>query len=252
MTKSKRQLRAEAVGRLEEWAKGVDWSKVLAVEIDAERLICLFDDDAPTCSMEPSFTEPRTLRSVQEWLCSACGEYSYTHMDDAPPRYCSCCGAKVRDGEPCTETCMDADSEQRNPSSDNSGSPEPASSDGSKVTGRDSPLAAEPPEGDAAYLLRKLSMDFKSDVYKRDECEYIDALADMVERDYVPRKRWTEAIRAMKAAQDRMDDARAERDETRIYRDEWKNRASVLEAAYERMTAERDEWRAKAEGGDAS
>lgn len=41
---------------------------------------------------------------------------------------------------------------------------------------------------DVVYLLRKLAMDFSADVYKRDEADYIDQLADMVERDYVHRE----------------------------------------------------------------
>lgn len=33
-----------------------------------------------------------------------------------------------------------------------------------------------------AYDLRKLSMNFSADVYKRDECEYVDGIAERIEK----------------------------------------------------------------------
>ena len=110
--------------------------------------------------------------------------------------------------------------------------PTNGTADETNGTAPDSPLGGKPPkgdatnephEGDAAYLLRKLSMDFKADVYKRDECEYIDSLADMVERDYVRREDYDAKCAEYSAMRDRAWGAEAERDE-------WKAVADALEA----------------------
>ena len=147
--------------------------------------------------------------------------------------------------------------------------------DGTNVTASDSPLGGKPPkgdatnephEGDAAYLLRKLSMDFKADVYKRDECEYIDSLADMVERDYVRREDYDAKCAEYSAMRDRAWGAEAERDEWKAVADaleatkrDWLdgyylNKLTKAEAdcdAFERIVdrliAQRDKWKAKAE-----
>lgn len=97
----------------------------------------------------------------------------------------------------------------------------------------DVPLVDDLPDGDAVEILRKSAKGFQGgtgnviknakmllgmNVERGLDIVLLETLADMVERDYVPRKQWAEAVRAMKAAQDRMEQARDERDE-------WKARA---------------------------
>lgn len=81
------------------------------------------------------------------------------------------------------------------------------------------------PDGDAVRLMREHSL-YEIGVILHPAggggC-ILSELADMVERDYVSREKWTEAIRAMKAAQDAMERARDERDE-------WKSKAEVKDA----------------------
>lgn len=90
----------------------------------------------------------------------------------------------------------------------------------------DSSLVDKLPEGDAAYLLRKLSMDFRSDVYKRDECDYLDSLADMVERDYVRRDDYDEMESSLiKAGRVAVEIEREIRKKAQTERDEWKAKA---------------------------
>ena len=94
-----------------------------------------------------------------------------------------------------------------------------------------SPLVDEPPKSDAIAHARwrwKYRPGTKSEVVMSEyNCDLLmsdlDAIADMIERDYVSRKKY---------------------DGLKVYRDTWENMASVLEA-------ERDEWKAKAEAKSA-
>lgn len=50
-----------------------------------------------TCTMEPSFTEPRRLDFMQEYRCTECGGFAYLLVatDDDRVRYCPNCGKAV-------------------------------------------------------------------------------------------------------------------------------------------------------------
>lgn len=139
----------------------------------------------------------------------------------------------------------------------------------------------ELPDGDVAALLRKAARCTSVNTSVGDVLRYnvpgngcsawqtdedaCEALADMIERDYVPRKRWSEAVRAMKAAQDRMEQARDERDELQSRVDylesrhcEWSDPNDLGDGCMlrhddlvDKLRAERDEWKAKAERLDA-
>lgn len=157
--------------------------------------------------------------------------------------------------------------------------------DGTNVTASDSPLGGKSPEGDAVAILRKVAAD-KTDVSSDDLLCYavgadfvpdaLNTLADMVERDYVRREDYDAKCAEYSAMRDRAWGAEAERDEWKAVadaleatkrdwldgyylnkltkaeaeRDEYFHYAEqyeFLKRTLQRVTAERDKWKAKAE-----
>ena len=83
------------------YTKQTSWTKVTYYEpVEVSYTASTNPINQNTCTMSPSFTEPKTVSDCQEYCCSKCGEYTLIEIcfgEDEKPKFCSNCGAKVID-----------------------------------------------------------------------------------------------------------------------------------------------------------
>lgn len=116
----------------------------------------------------------------------------------------------------------------------------------------------DPPEGDAVAILRKYANFWSASHATHTQCDSnwefttMQALADMVERDYVRQELYDESVEISEQIVNERERARAERDSLKRASERDADVMESLNVQLADMTAERDEWKAKAENQSAT